>query len=777
MPNHDNCTLSGQIIGGDGPTDSSVMFVGEAPGRQEVAYRRPFVGAAGNLLNKALLPGIGVERGQVYVTNVVKHWPPGNRKPTAAEIRACLPNLVEELQTIRPKVVVVLGATALSVFKPKAKITNEHGVGIVMHWHGLQFVLVPWFHPAALLRNANLLPLAMADCGRFWAIVENAQQPKPAPQYVFCGTIPTLTSSEIGLDTETTSPTRGGVFATDEARVVGFSVSARSGEAYYCTDDIARLRTLAESPRITKICHNAKFEWKVLRNTFGIELTRFEDTKLAAYLLGEPDTGLKHLARQYLGVQPRTYKEVTGGRDMADLDPSEVTDYAAADADYTRQLWWTLGPKLASAGLVQVYKNIELPLIPVLAKMEGRGVRLDVAGAQTLLDDISSKRAAARAVAVSLLQMTEDSALDSHEQLAAALERADVPIRKRTRVKWFLATDEASLEEARSAAPDIVGAVLDYRKLSKLETYVKGWLGLVGSDGRLHPSFNQVGHWEEIGGTGGAPSTGRLSSSGPNLQNVPHHSDAEWARRIRSVIVPSDGNVLLAADVQQEEPRIIAHVADDAWLKQAFAEGLDMYRPATNAIYPFTVSDLADDEWKKLFSKERFVGKTFVLAWWYGADRETLSRLDPTLSKRGVDVAVQRLAKAHPPRAEYIRRVEADLERDGYVVSLFGRKRWIPLHASGRKRDRLEAVRQGANAIIQMTAADILKMAMVRLDAVLARDGLKSAMVMSIHDELVFDAVPDELGVLSKVIEQTFNSIAPFPLPVDIRVGHNWGQL
>ncbi|MBI4127983.1 MAG: hypothetical protein HY459_02835 [Parcubacteria group bacterium] len=826
--NHDNCSLyvaTNVTVPGEGPLPCRVMVVGEAPGREEVRVGKPFVGASGRIL-ATLLRALDLTRDDVYITNVVKHLPP--RKPPTpnrVEVEQCLSHLWDEIEAARPEVIITVGSLALNVFVGKAKITKEHGVARIVDGR----VIVPWIHPAASLRpgGATYLPLMKADAEKFWREVERVQSTSSSGNdYRLDGDGSSILfdggngccdrGGVVGFDTETTAPKRGKVFQTDEARVIGFSVSEgkgvgrylptprrgsgdsvldicggqREGESGVCnvgvgdgqraSESVSWLATIAENPKVTKICHNVKFELKVLRNTFGVNLVNYHDTMLAAYLLGAQTLNLDDLAKQLLSMTLPSHKEVMHGAQMEELEPEEVARLACAHADATLQLWHVLQPRLVEEGLWKVYEGIELPLVPVLAKMEGHGVALDTEKAKALGKELEEAEAQARNAVATSLHMGDTFNPNSHEQLGLALVDRGVPIRKRTGKKRLPATDKDTLASLRDSAPDIIDSVLKMRAARKLKTYVDGWVTLVGEDGRLHTSLNQAAHYEEAdmdaGGNVPAP-PGRLSSSGPNLQNIPHHVDEVMGRRIRACIVPSKGNVLMAADVEQEEPRIIAYMANDDRLQNRFDLGLDIYRAPTEAIYPFTALPMGDSEWKKRFSHERYNGKTFVLAWWYGAEAARLQSIDPSLTTRVVKEGIRRLAEAHPARATYLDSVREDLLRDGYVMSLFGRKRWVPQAATGRVRDLAEAVRIGANARIQMTAGDVLKMAMFRVDREMVEVGLRSKMVLCIHDELIFDAVREEVPLLSGIVTRAFSDIVPFRLPLDIRVGKNWGEL
>ena len=438
------------------------------------------------------------------------------------------------------------------------------------------------------------------------------------------------------------------------------------------------------SPLWTKICHNAKFEYKIFKKQ-GVELLGYEDTKLAAYLLGESQTGLKVLTRQHLYTDPISYSEVTQGRDMSDLSPSEISDYAASDADHTLRLWALFKPLLEEQGLWDIYNQIEKPLIPVLAGMEQRGMLVDNIRCFKVFEAMTqAKLQALQEITYALRSagINPDINLNSGDQVGAMLEEQEAPLTKRTAGKGRLVVDGTALAECEEWWPEFIRPLLAYRKYEKLKVYVQNFLKLRGPDGRLHTSFNQSGHWEEDGSSPlSAPSTGRVSSSGPNLQNIPHHratvDGTDWGAEIRGCLIPKDGHWLMSCVIAQEEPRIVAVLAQDHTLLDAFAQGKDIYRPATEALYPYTSDAENDAVFKQDYEHERFVGKTFFLAWYYGAGAGRLKTLDNSLTSPAIKRGLALMTDAHPARDAYLKETKQQLRKTGVVESHFGRKRWI----------------------------------------------------------------------------------------------------
>lgn len=795
---------SGAVLG-DGPMPCKYMFIGEAPGYGEDKAGRPFIGASGQLFNKMLEKYTELRRAGVYVTNVVKHRPPNNRTPLISERRAYLPFLYDEIKRVCPDVIVTLGGVALWAFDSRLKVTSEHGkarhVSVPDVWDG---VLVPWFHPAYALRDPKIVVALHADMVKFHAEIE------PHVDKVFdygLGDEDELVAfllghwQAFGFDTETTSPSRAKVFQTDEAEMVGYSVSLSPHSASYVPqlDVGAGLAGILSSPLWTKIIHNAKFELKVLAKQ-GIDIHGWEDTATAAYLLGEPRIGLKVLSRQLLGVQPETIKDVwpegvaNQPKDVAFERYKREPQYAAADADNCARIWPILAKRLADENLLGVYNDIEKPLTPVLARMEGRGMGVDVIRCGVVSAALNAPRLTAHDNAMMMIDdvVGTDFNLGSPDQLAQILEDMGAPLKKRTEGKNRYIVDANALRSIRDWWPEFIDPLLDFRKYTKLVGYVKQW-PLLERDGRLHTSFNQAGHPEEDGTDPlSAPSTGRLSSSGPNLANIPHHrarvGEVDWGQEIRTCLVAAPGNVLMSIDLSQEEPRIVAIAANDTTLLKAFALGQDIYRPATESLYSRVVGEFDDNHFKTTFDYERFVGKTFFLAWYYGAGAHRLTSLDKEITPALAKNALGTLALAHPARDAYLDYIRQELYDKAVIESLFGRKRWLYQAWARRyirpgdrwpKGEQWEsAVRIGANDRIQATAADILKMSMVEIDNELARRGMVARLVSTVYDEVVLELPLHEVDSAYSIVREIFRTKLPgLDLEVEARVGETWGYM
>ena len=827
MSNHDSCTLSStarKVVAGEGPDGAEWLFLGEAPGRREDWTGRPFVGPSGTRVDY-LISLLGLERAGTFVTNVVQHRPPQNRKPRVGEIQACLPNLLADLKRVRPRVVVALGETAVRVFNKDLSIEMELGKprkaelrlpplkqremaslmsiapsmltmmkkgqrqwtpdrkalyeqlsrGEVV-WEG---ILVPLYHPAYTLRPGGakywpvmiqamkdlprlLLDLPQAEDGKYWQETQEG-----AVGYVG-------REGLIGLDTETDGTKRGGRYFPLDAKMVGFSLSRFPEEAIYVPSAPKDPNILAwlesDSP---KVAHNTKHEVTVLANQ-GITLGPCHDTKIAAYLLQYPVTRLGTLTYQVLNRRPIRYEEVTKGRSMADVPVEEIVPYAAADADHARRLWLEkLEPQLQEYGLWDLYEEVELPLIPVLAGMERRGIAIDRTWTWRVVDWFEGKARKAEKV---LRQRGFLDDLNSHEALARWLDGLGAPITDRTEVKGLPKTDKNTLLKLRQAGwrPDLVQPLLNWKMFRKLQQFPFKFLSLSGQDSILHPSFNQAGHWEETEGDAPeSPASGRLSCSSPNLQQVPHHGKGygkvyEWyGNLIRKCLRARPGYVLLAVDVAQQEPRITAVVANEQTMLKSFAAGIPIYSPMGEAIYGRPVGKRTDPaEWN--------VAKVFFLAKVYGAGPGKLVEIDPRLSLGQAERADREFDMKFPGLSAFQNRTKLELYEHGYVRDWFGRVRFLPAIYNPDRNMRAEALRQAINQKIQGPAATMIKIAMLRMTRWIGEEHLDAFLLLQVHDELVFEVAERDLKALIELTRTMLLDLMPIDFPVEPQVGRDW---
>jgi DNA polymerase-1 len=582
-----------------------------------------------------------------------------------------------------------------------------------------------------------------------------------------------MTVKVVGFDYETTSPQRGGRFAIHECKVVGYSLSTGPGDAIYVGG-----RPPAElfGQGIKFICHQAKFEIIQTRN-LGLELPDFEDTKLAAFLVGELSTHLKHLTKQLLDIEPITYAMATGGKDMGELDPASIVDYAAADADHTLRLWTEhLAPAMDRLGVRKLYDEVEKPLVPVLAAMEARGIYLDAAEAR------STRKAFLRRSHGALLRarfygLPSGVSLTSSNKLGRWLSDAGAPVRDRTPAAGLPVTDANHLGWIRGQGwrSRLMDAILEFKNFTKLAQFPTQYLKLVDEDGVLHYNINQCGSWDDTSeDTTESPITGRLSMSGPNLNQIPHHGRGKddtyerYGDAIRSCLRARAGYVFLAADVAQQEPRITAVVAPEPQLLKDFAEGRSPYGPMGEAIYGYPIG-------KHTHKPEWHTSKTFFLAYVYGCEWTKLLEIDPHMSLEQAKAGYERVARKYLGLPDFRERVIAEARAEGLTRDYFGRIRKLPGLKSVDTGVRMEAERQAVNMQIQGPAATMLKMAMLRLDERL--EGLDAHLLLPTHDEVLLEVREDLVDTVARMVYPIMDGIMPIEMPMEVSVGRDLGKM
>lgn len=520
--------------------------------------------------------------------------------------------------------------------------------------------------------------------------------------------------------------------------------------------------------RILKDAHNAKYDTKVLKRAgmpvFGLGY----DTMLAAYLAGGTSIGLKDLGFTKLGVQMTPITDLIGkGRNQVTMDvvPIErAAEYAAADVAVTERLRHYYTPWLQSEKLESLLLDVEMPLVTVLAEMELVGVAIDVPWLQSLSTNMHTKLQ-------ELEQQIHEEAkhpfnIGSTQQLGRVLfEELQLPGRKRTQTGY--STDREVLDQLRGLHP-IIDLIVEYRQLIKLKnTYIDALPLLVRRDtGRVHTSFNQA-----------VAATGRLSSSNPNLQNIPIRT--EIGRDVRKAFISDNASphrlfdeeaYLLAADYSQIELRLLAHMAQEPRLIEAFEQGLD--------IHAATAAEVMGIPIEKVDPDSRRLAKTINFGLLYGMGSYGLAR-DSGLSPAEASKFIELYWSRYPAvRAFMDRTLEEGRER-GYVSTLLGRRRYSPELKSRNGGIRQQAERMAINAPVQGTAADIIKVAMNRLHALMKKRGVKSRMLLQVHDELLFEVPASELQSIRALVCDTMEGAMKLsvPLKVEVKFGKNWGEM
>jgi DNA polymerase-1 len=574
------------------------------------------------------------------------------------------------------------------------------------------------------------------------------------------------------VDTETTS------LDPLSARLVGVSLSVKPREAYYVslpgtgeTEQDRRLlellRPLLEDPDLPKAGQNVKYDLMVLQN-HGIRLQGVAfDTMIASFLIepGSRQHNLDFLALQHLGFKKIATEELLGKKgkgqlSMLEVDVETVGNYACEDADITHRLVELFRPRIEQLGLEPLLREIELPLIPVLAEMERTGVKLDV----PFLEQLSqSMRAQAEALEAEVLALCggESFNLNSPKQLGQVLFdkleiHKDLGRRKPKKTKTGSYTTDARTLESFGSHP-VIRKILDYRQLEKLiGTYVDALPALVRPDtGRVHTSFNQT-----------IAITGRLSSTDPNLQNIPIRT--ELGREIRKAFVPAGPqDVLLSADYSQIELRIMAHLSGDASLIAAFEAGEDVHSRTAQLLFGVKPEEVTREQ--------RARAKTINFGILYGMNEYGLaSRMD--ISAEEAKAFIDNYFAKLPGVKEYLDRTLEQARKIGYVTTILGRRREIPeIHAQdGRVRQAAENT--AVNTPLQGSAADLIKKAMIAVHRKLPDVAPSARMILQVHDELVFELHETELAGAKELIRREMERAFTLrvPLKVDLGWGKNW---
>ena len=572
----------------------------------------------------------------------------------------------------------------------------------------------------------------------------------------------------ICLDTETTS------LDPMAARLVGLSFSVTPGEAAYlplahhyaaAPDQLAmdavlaRLKPLLEDAGKAKVGQNLKYDWHVLMN-HGIALQGIvHDTLLQSYVLEAHERhDMDDLAARHLHETTIKYEEVCGKGAgqicFSQVDIDHATAYAAEDADITLRLHQALHPRVKAApGLDHVYRTIEMPLLPILARMERTGVKLDADLLRRHSDFLAREMLEIEKKAHQAASQPFN--LNSPKQLAEIFfNQLGLPVIKKT-PKGAPSTDEEVLEKLAEDYP-LPKFILDYRGLAKLKsTYTDKLPGMLDpATGRVHTNYSQA-----------VAVTGRLSSSDPNLQNIPVRTPE--GRKIREAFIAEPGFVIVSADYSQIELRIMAHLSGDARLLKAFHEDADIHRA--------TAAEVLGIDPGQVLPEQRRMAKAVNFGLIYGMSAFGLAAqlgIDRTAAQNYID----RYFARYPGVADYMARTREQAKTEGYVETLFGRRLYLPEIRSGNPARRQGAERAAINAPMQGTAADLIKLAMIAVQGWLDREGLRSRLIMQVHDELVLEVAEQELAAVRGALPGLMEGVAELqvPLKIEAGVGPNW---
>ena len=572
-----------------------------------------------------------------------------------------------------------------------------------------------------------------------------------------------LSEKILSIDTETTSTN------AINAELVGLSFATKENEAYYVPIPAEREKALKivnlfkyiyESDQILKIGQNLKYDINVLFN-YGIEVQgKMFDTMIAHYVLHpELRHGMDYMAEVYLKYKTIHIDQLIGERgknqkNMRDLDPKEVYEYAAEDADITLQLKNKLEQELKQEELTKLFEEIEMPLMPVLALMERNGVMIDTQSLKQTSLEFNKKM---KELEKEIQELAGESFnISSPRQVGIILfEKLKIVNKpKKTKTGQYV-TSEDVLQNLKGKHP-IIEKILDYRGYKKLlSTYIDNLPTLINSrTGHIHTSYNQS-----------VTATGRLSSSDPNLQNIPIRD--ENGKEVRKAFIPDPGCEFFSADYSQIELRLMAHLSKDDNMIEAFREGHDIHRATAAKIYKQPIEDVTSDQRRK--AKTANFGIIYGITTFGLAERMEVSRSE---AKELIDGYFE----TYPKVKEYMDASVNKAREKGYTETLFGRRCYLPDINSHNATVRGYAERNAINAPIQGTAADIIKIAMVRIAKRMRAEGFKSKMILQVHDELNFSVYPEEKEMLQKLVIEEMQNVCTLDVPLiaDSGWGQNW---
>lgn len=571
-----------------------------------------------------------------------------------------------------------------------------------------------------------------------------------------------LTFSQVAFDTETTS------VDAMQAQLVGMSFAVEDGTAWYVavsreTEAAQRMvdafRPFFEHPSIEKVGQNLKYDLLVLSH-YDVEVAGpLFDTMLAHYVVQpEQRHNMDLLAEKYLHYRTIPIEALIGSgrtqRNMADLAPKDIVDYACEDADVTLRLYPILKEEMKKYEVTSVFTDIEMPLLPVLARMESNGVRLDTAALEETGRNFTERMQQLEGEIYTLAG--HEFTITSPKQVGAVLfDELQISAKvKKTKTGQY-STSEEVLESLRDKHP-IVEKILQHRALKKLlSTYVEALPKLIHPEtGHIHTSFNQA-----------VTATGRLSSSNPNLQNIPVRG--EDGREIRRAFVPEEGEVFFSADYSQIELRIMAHLSQDPHMVADFNSGLDIHAATAARIFHKTVDEVDRDERRK--------AKTANFGIIYGISAFGLSER-MGVSRGEAKELIENYFATYPKVRDYMNESIERAKQTGYITTQFGRRRYLADINAGNATVRGYAERNAVNAPIQGTAADIIKLAMVAIDRRLREEKLQTRMILQVHDELNFSVPPTELEQVRKLVVEEMERAFQMQVPLVAECGEgiNW---
>lgn len=772
-------------VAGTGPVPAEVMLVGEAPGQTEARTGIPFVGSAGKKLDFGLQQA-GLDRNAVHITNAVLCHPTKdgtNRTPTTTEIKLCKQRLINEIKEVNPKVIVLLGKIAMSALLKGSRKDITKVMGQEVWSEEYNAFLLPVLHPAALLYAPNKEQHFMRHLAKIPNLINYK---KPYTEYHEVYTLEDFDAlmdylkdkTLIAFDIETNSTTKAFLKG---ATVTAVSFSAEEGKAFtvplfykerlFTSDEIynniiPKLRLLLEDPEKTFVGHNIKFDIIFMRNVFGIEIKKYEDTIIGHYLLDENSRhGLKSLASDFtdLGNYSQDFKEDHLDPFMLS-SPDEFYKYSCGDADATLKLYNYIIPRLKEEDLVTTYRMV-VKFSSALADVEYRGAKVDKA----MLDPI--KVAIHNAVEKSNQEIRDNIAVKAYEedtqksfnprstkQLRELLfDRLKLPVIKVTDKEKVPCTDKEVLIELSKHHP-LPASIYRGRKLNHLlKSFILSIEEHIQDDGRIHTSFN-IAHTK----------TGRLSSSDPNLQNLPAHDDS--AKFVKRLFIPSQSDgVIIDLDYSQIELRVLAMLSAEPKLIDAYNSGEDIHRKTAESIF----------RTKDITKEMRAIGKKINFSVIYGEGaKELASELDISVSD--AKSYISNYFAMYPRVDEYIAMTRNTIRKLGYVRSPLGRYRRLPEVFTTDDHLVSHALRQGVNFTIQSTASDITQTALYKINNYLKKSNYDARVVLTVHDSIVLECAIYQIATVFNLCLKIMSSVKfPFmtvPIEAEGKVGWNYAD-
>ena len=675
------------------------------------------------------------------------------------------------LATIRTDVPIELNMDDLKVMEPDEKALRTIFTELEFRTLADKFLNKPQKAPAKVDSQPDLFGFfaptsteshespqffSLKDVNHNYKLVENEKDAEELYDFL-------RTNEILVLDTETTSTN------PIDAELVGLSFAVKENEAFYVAIPSNRqeaekfvniFKPLYENPKILKIGQNIKYDLEVLRN-YGVELKgALWDTMIAHYLI-QPELrhNMDYMAETLLNYKTIHIDELIGPKgknqkSMRDLPPTLVYEYACEDADVTLKLKNVLEPKLKESGVEHLFYDIEMPLVPVLAEMEMNGVCIDTDSLNETSKIFTNRmqELEQRIYELAGEQFNIASPKQVGDILFGKMKIIDKP--KKTKTGQFVTNEEVLMQLKHKS--EIVEDILNHRGLKKLlGTYIDALPKLINPrTGHIHTSFNQT-----------ITATGRLSSSDPNLQNIPIRG--EDGKEIRKAFIPEPGCLFFSADYSQIELRVMAHLSQDENMMNVFREGKDLHAATAATIYKKDINEVSRDERTK--SKRANFGIIYGITVFGLAERLDITRDE---AKQLIDGFFQTFPQVH----QYMEASKQKAREKGYAETVFHRRRYLPDINSHNATVRNFAERNAINAPIQGSAADIIKVAMIRIFNRFKAEGIRSKMILQVHDELNFSVYPEEKEIVERIVIEEMQNAFPLsvPLVADSGFGQNW---